>query len=108
MLLFNPSPYVPIKVYEITTLDMLKVVLIGYGLFMLAFVAGLLVFWPEYQLVRAAEKRLADGEPVESAETVELPRRNRPHTTGTVCAAGYRREAADDITTVIDTRQVCR
>lgn len=101
MLLSNPSPYVPIEVYTITPLDYLTAFAAALALVLLAMAAVMAVMWPD---ARAD----VDEDAVESAETVELPRRSGPRSTGTVCGAGYRRETADDVTTVIDTRQVCR
>ncbi|MEV2239450.1 hypothetical protein [Micromonospora sp. NPDC049891] len=101
MLLSNPPPFRPIEVYTITPLDYLTAFGVAVALVVLAMAAVVWVMLPD-------TKAGGGEEPVESAETVELPRRNRPHSTGTVCAAGYRRETADDITTVIDTRQVPR
>lgn len=95
------DPYRPIEVYTITPLDYLIAFAVALVLVLLAMALVVLVMLPDADPDD-------DVDLVESAETVELPRRAGPRSTGTVCGAGYRRETADDITTVIDTRQVCR
>jgi hypothetical protein len=101
MLLSDPSIR-PIEVYTFTPAD--------YAIGFLAMLVLLLTAMSAVAWVMSspADGGQPDEDAVESAETVELPRRSGPRSTGTVCAPGYRRDAADDPTVVIDTRRVSR
>ncbi|GGM26592.1 hypothetical protein GCM10011608_09250 [Micromonospora sonchi] len=105
MPLSSDRPYRPIEVYGITAADYGQAFVVMLALVLLAMGLVYLVMRPDLADGCQADVDGPEADSVESAETVELPRRTGPRT-GTVCDPRNRSVDPDELTRVLDLRSL--